>query len=499
MDESRLKELRERAPALAALYVTGHKAIAAAADVEALEQARVAVLGRKSPLTEMLRSISTLPAEERPVVGKFGNVVRVELEALVESREAELASEALQASLAGERIDVTLPGVPLPLGHEHLITRTIREVEDIFVGLGYQVADGPEIETDYYNFTALNTPADHPARSLHDTFYIDEGGTGRRACCAPQTSPRRRCASHGGAGAARLRHLSRQDLPARPRRHAHADVPPGRGPGRRRGHHHGRPQGHAASLRARVLRRRPRDPPAAALLPLHRAERRGRRALPAVRRRGLPLVQALGLARDPRRRHGRPQRVRLRRLRRRPLAGLRLRHRRRAHGHAQARHPRPARASTTTTFASWSSSDESPVQLAARLRRLGPFGRGTRRAAAVSAAPRSSESTGSALRATPRTWRCSAWGACSPRSSTPTPTSSALCTVDVGEASGGVEQIVCGADNFAAGDTVAVSLAGAAARERPQAAQGQPARRRVRRHDAFARRSSATSRRAPAS
>jgi phenylalanyl-tRNA synthetase alpha chain len=183
MDESRLKELRERAPGLAALYVTGHKAITAAADVEALEQTRVSVLGRKSPLTEMLRSISTLPADERPVIGKFGNVVRVELEALVESREAELASEALQASLAGERVDVTLPGVPLPLGHEHLITQTIREVEDIFVGLGYQVADGPEIETDYYNFTALNTPEDHPARSSHDTFFVDAQTAG--AALAP--------------------------------------------------------------------------------------------------------------------------------------------------------------------------------------------------------------------------------------------------------------------------------------------------------------------------
>jgi len=174
MDDAQRGELAARAPDLAALFAEALAAIAAAGEQAALEQVRVQFLGRKSRLTDMLRSISSLPAEQRPVVGKLGNVVRVELEALVDSREKELASEALQASLAGDRIDVTLPGVPLPLGHEHLITKTIREVEDIFVGLGYQVADGPEIETDYYNFTALNTPDDHPARSLQDTFYVDE-------------------------------------------------------------------------------------------------------------------------------------------------------------------------------------------------------------------------------------------------------------------------------------------------------------------------------------
>jgi len=174
MDDAQRGELAAKAPDLAALFAEALAAIAAAGDQAALEQVRVQFLGRKSRLTDMLRSISSLPAEQRPVVGKLGNVVRVELEALVDSREKELTSEALQASLAGDRIDVTLPGVPLPLGHEHLITKTIREVEDIFVGLGYQVADGPEIETDYYNFTALNTPDDHPARSLQDTFYVDE-------------------------------------------------------------------------------------------------------------------------------------------------------------------------------------------------------------------------------------------------------------------------------------------------------------------------------------
>ncbi len=174
MDEAELRIICERAPGLAALYRTGRDLILRASDLAALEQARVSTLGRKSALTELLRSISSVPAEDRPLLGKGGNLVRKELEALVEQREAELKREALSASLAHERIDVTLPGKPFPAGHEHLVSQTMREVEDIFVGLGYSVAEGPEIELDYYNFTALNTPPSHPARSAHDTFWVEE-------------------------------------------------------------------------------------------------------------------------------------------------------------------------------------------------------------------------------------------------------------------------------------------------------------------------------------
>jgi len=204
MDEAQLHDLHDRAPELAGLFDEAAAAVAAAADAGQLEQVRVRFLGRKSRLTELLRSISTLPPEQRPVVGKLGNVVRVELERLVETREAGLSAVALQQALAAERIDVTLPGVPFPLGHQHLITRTIREVEDIFVGMGYKVAEGPEIELEYYNFTALNTPDDHPARSVDDTFFIDErtairtggdaaAGGGRRA-----TDDGKRVADVGG-------------------------------------------------------------------------------------------------------------------------------------------------------------------------------------------------------------------------------------------------------------------------------------------------------------
>ncbi|HZL64798.1 MAG TPA: phenylalanine--tRNA ligase subunit alpha [Thermoleophilia bacterium] len=174
MDDPDLQMLKQRAPGLAAIYRSGREAILRAPDVAALEQVRVTTLGRKSPLTESLRSISTLPAEDRPLVGKGGNIIRKELEALVDEREAQLKAAALSTSLAEERIDVTLPGQPFPAGHEHLISQTMREVEDIFVGLGYRIAEGPEVELDYYNFTALNTPPSHPARSTHDTFWVVE-------------------------------------------------------------------------------------------------------------------------------------------------------------------------------------------------------------------------------------------------------------------------------------------------------------------------------------
>jgi len=145
-----------------------------AADRAALEEVRVRYLGRKAPLTVLLRSITELSPAERPVVGKYGNLVKRELESLLDQRRQELEAEELLHSLERDRIDVTLPGYPSPLGHLHLITQTRREIEDIFVGMGYEVAEGPEVETDYYNFEALNTPADHPARSLHDTFFIDQ-------------------------------------------------------------------------------------------------------------------------------------------------------------------------------------------------------------------------------------------------------------------------------------------------------------------------------------
>jgi phenylalanyl-tRNA synthetase alpha chain len=148
-------------------------AIEAASGTAELEELRVHHLGRKAELTTILRGIADLPAEERGKVGQAANRARQELEAQLEKRAAELDAAELESKLTEDRIDITLPGSPArPAGHIHLITRTTRQIEDVMVGLGYRVVEGPEIEHDYYNFTALNHPPGHPARMLQDTFYI---------------------------------------------------------------------------------------------------------------------------------------------------------------------------------------------------------------------------------------------------------------------------------------------------------------------------------------
>jgi phenylalanyl-tRNA synthetase alpha chain len=158
-----------------AIRTQAEKDVAAASSVKDLEEIRVRYLGRKSELTTALRSIGDLPPEERGKVGQSANTVRHELEELIGSRIRELEDAELDARLAEDRIDVTLPGdPPRPAGRLHLITETRREIEDIFIGLGFKVAEGPEVEYDYYNFTSLNHPPGHPARMLQDTFYFSD-------------------------------------------------------------------------------------------------------------------------------------------------------------------------------------------------------------------------------------------------------------------------------------------------------------------------------------
>jgi phenylalanyl-tRNA synthetase alpha chain len=149
-------------------------AIGAAPDIAELEALRVRYLGRKAELTGILRGIAKLPAEERGSVGAAGNEARRALEELLASRRAELEATELADGLAADAVDVTLPGTPaVPVGARNLLIRTWREIEDVFLGLGYRVMEGPEVELDYYNFTALNHPPGHPARLAQDTFYVD--------------------------------------------------------------------------------------------------------------------------------------------------------------------------------------------------------------------------------------------------------------------------------------------------------------------------------------
>jgi len=150
-------------------------AIAAAGSAAELEELRVRYLGRKSALTQALRSIGELPPDQRGPMGKAANEVKQALEGQLAARTDELEGAELDRRLAEDRVDVTLPGdPPRPPGHLHLVSQIRRQMEDIFVGLGFQVLEGPEVEYGYYNFTALNHPPEHPARSPQDTFYFAE-------------------------------------------------------------------------------------------------------------------------------------------------------------------------------------------------------------------------------------------------------------------------------------------------------------------------------------
>jgi len=158
---------------LGALREEAESAIASAGSAAELEELRVRYLGRKAVLTQTLRGIGELPPEERGPVGKTANAVRMALDELLSARTKELEASELDAKLAEDRIDVTLPGdPPSPAGHLHLVTQTRREMEDIFIGLGFNVVEGPEVEWDHYNFTTLNIPPNHPARDLQDTLYL---------------------------------------------------------------------------------------------------------------------------------------------------------------------------------------------------------------------------------------------------------------------------------------------------------------------------------------
>ncbi|MGZ5308176.1 MAG: phenylalanine--tRNA ligase subunit alpha [Solirubrobacterales bacterium] len=174
--------MAETTDKIAALQKEAEGAIAAAPDTEALEQLRVKYLGRKAELTTILRGIAELPAVQRGPVGKAGNEAQGTLEELLSRRRAELDSAEVLGHLAEDRVDVTLPGSPsLRPGHLHLVTRTRRLIEDTMVGLGYRILRGPEVEIDYYNFTALNHPPGHPARMAQDTLYVAPGSLSKAA------------------------------------------------------------------------------------------------------------------------------------------------------------------------------------------------------------------------------------------------------------------------------------------------------------------------------
>lgn len=137
-----------------------------------VQNIQVAYLGRKGSITTVLRGMGKLPAEERPMIGELANRVRASITDVLQHKKTAIEDEELEAQLAEEHIDVTLPGRKVAVGGSHVLTSMIEEIEDLFIGLGYEVREGPEVETDYYNFEALNLPKGHPARDMQDSFYI---------------------------------------------------------------------------------------------------------------------------------------------------------------------------------------------------------------------------------------------------------------------------------------------------------------------------------------
>lgn len=145
-----------------------------AISVKELNDVRVSYLGKKGPITDLLKGMGKLPAEERPKMGALVNVVRESVTESLEARMILLEEQAINEQLAKEAIDVTLPGRPVQTGNHHPLTRVVEEIEDFFISMGYEIAEGPEVEKDYYNFEALNLPKGHPARDMQDSFYISE-------------------------------------------------------------------------------------------------------------------------------------------------------------------------------------------------------------------------------------------------------------------------------------------------------------------------------------
>ena len=163
---------------LKAIEAQFQEGLAAAETMEALEALRVSYLGKKGQLTAIMRSMGKVPPEERPAMGQLANTVRATVDAALKARKEELSAALLEQKMAADAVDVTLPGRRLSQGTQHLISQIREEIEDIFVGLGYTVEDGPYVESTWYNFTALNAPEDHPSRSAKDTFYVVDNAPG---------------------------------------------------------------------------------------------------------------------------------------------------------------------------------------------------------------------------------------------------------------------------------------------------------------------------------
>ncbi|MEB3296780.1 MAG: phenylalanine--tRNA ligase subunit alpha [Cyanobacteriota bacterium] len=172
---SAMESLQQLSDQLDALERAAGDEIRAAANAAELEELRVKLLGKRGRLSAVLGAMGRLPGDQRPLLGQRANVLKDQVQTLLGQRLQEVKATALAERIARETLDVTAPCSYVPPGHRHPLISSIEEIVDIFCGLGYRVSEGPEIETDYYNFTALNIPEHHPARDMQDTFYLDDG------------------------------------------------------------------------------------------------------------------------------------------------------------------------------------------------------------------------------------------------------------------------------------------------------------------------------------
>ncbi len=157
------------------LLAQASESISQSQDLAALDAVRVAYLGKKGELTAQLKNLGQLPADERPAAGQAINRIKTEIQALLEARKAELGDAAIAQKLAGEKVDISLPGRRSAGGGLHPVTLTMNRIDKMFGKLGFDIAEGPEVEDDFHNFEALNIPEQHPARAMHDTFYFGDG------------------------------------------------------------------------------------------------------------------------------------------------------------------------------------------------------------------------------------------------------------------------------------------------------------------------------------
>lgn len=169
--EEELKAMKEQ---LNSIRVQAVKELSTVASIQELENVRVKYLGKKGELTSVLRGMGALSTEERPVIGQLANEVRASVEGMIEDTKNKLVKKERIIQLEKEVIDVTIPGKSKTLGKRHPLSIVLDEIKEVFIGMGYEIAEGPEVELDYYNFEALNIPKDHPARDIQDTFYVND-------------------------------------------------------------------------------------------------------------------------------------------------------------------------------------------------------------------------------------------------------------------------------------------------------------------------------------